>query len=44
MSNDAEQAKIRASNRRTILGIGLVVAVMTVPALYVIGKYLIGLI
>ena len=38
-----EQRKARASNRRTIVVLGLVVAVFAVPALYQIGRYLIDL-
>ena len=40
MHTEEEDRKIRASNRRTILIIGLIIAAFAVPALFRIGTYL----
>ena len=38
-----EERKVRASNRRTIAAVGLIVAVFAGPAVYQLGRYLIDL-
>lgn len=38
-----EQRKARASNRRTIIALGLVIAAFAAPSLFRIGRYLIDL-
>ena len=38
-----EERKARGSNRRTIVILGLVVAIFAAPAIYRIGRYLIEL-
>ena len=43
MATEEEERKIRASNRRTIVVFGLIVAAFSGPALYRIGRYLIEL-
>lgn len=38
---DEEQRRNRASNRRTIVAIGVIVAIFAAPAVFKIGRYLI---
>ena len=41
MQEDEEQRKIRASNRRILVVIGLIVVLFAGPAVYELGRYLI---
>lgn len=39
-NKEDDERSIRASNRRTIVAIGLIVAIFSAPALYRLGRYL----
>lgn len=41
MPEDEEQRKIQASNRRTLVVIGLIIALFAGPAVFELGRYLI---